>query len=194
MPLAALLSSRERCSDEHEATASAWAERVLEQDQRAAAAGQAGGSPKQAQQDVCMLEGLLKVLSALVARAVEKEGVDTEDVRGSEAAHRRTLLVRAQALHLRKRIESTIPEELLRADVSASPARASLLRAPDAAPELMLHHLSVACRLPNQVGQKPSGLSARGLLAALCANPSQQEVIPETQNSKHETRNPDSNP
>ena len=107
LPLAALLSSRERCSDEHEAAAAAWAERVLEQDQRAA--GQAGGSTKQAQQDVCMLEGLLKVLSALVARAVEKEGTDAEDAR-SEAAHRRTLLVRAQALHLRKRLEAAIPE------------------------------------------------------------------------------------
>jgi hypothetical protein len=63
LPLAALLSSRERCSDEHEASALEWAKRVLEEEHRVAAAGtgQASGSTKQAQQDVCMLEGLLEV-------------------------------------------------------------------------------------------------------------------------------------
>ena len=98
--------------------------------------------------------GVGQVLAALAARAEQKERMDemVESVAREmgEAAARRQLVRRAETLVLRRRLEAGVSDdELLRADLADSRARSSLPTAHGAVPELMLHHISMACGLVN---------------------------------------------
>jgi hypothetical protein len=90
-PLAALISSRERCSDSHEASAGQWAVQALARAEQTLEKG--GGQPGHV---VALLEGLSMVATALWNRAVASGRDAPWDPRG--------LKKRAQLAHLRSKV------------------------------------------------------------------------------------------